>query len=792
MNKPKNGTMEPNGSGAPPANDDPLNQATAKAWLAIGSFAETLGDVDKAAAAYDSVLRHDPVNAQALTQLASLYRSRDMFAKAAELYQAALNVAPEQGETWGLLGHCYLMLDDLQRAYTAYQQALYHLGNPNVPKLWHGIGILYDRYGSLEYAEEAFARVLELDPNFDKALEIYFRLGIIYKHQNKLQQALECFKYILPLPPSPLTQPDIWFQIGLVLEAQRDWLGAKDAYERVLQANPQHAKVLQQLGCLYAQGLTSFYNLDTSLKLLAQSLELDNADAHTWYHLGRVHISRLDYTAAYDAFQQAVNRDSRNPTFWCSIGVLYYQIAQYRDALDAYTRAIRLNPYISEVWYDLGTLYETCNNQITDALDAYRQAQRLDPSNPHIRNRLEQLIKLHNEGATHAPKPPVDQRPTLPEGMLPVNSGPPEMAQGMGMGHPQMLAPPLHFQQLQANGINNPPPPPPAIQHQQQPQLRALDAGYSHSYTTTTSVAPVAPLGALEAVPIPAVETAPVAEAAPVTEAAPVPSVAAAAVSVPASEVVPAKRELEDAQDSATKKASSDASKPRNFHDILSNSGQNTPEPATSVTPIPVPVSVAPVEAPTVPVKAPSPVEKEVKGDATVAESEATVPVADAPADPLSEFSKPNEASFVQELDERDELAEREEAKDVEAPLRNVEEDDNYEDDEDEVMKDAEVEKPAEEKAKPLENPGEEKTEAFTTADSTPVFESNEADAKMDGPEAVAEKEEQREEQKEEAAVAEEPKAEAKEKAETSTDAEGDVDMAEVEPEVAEEKNTEK
>jgi glucose repression mediator protein len=31
------------------------------------------------------------------------------------------------------------------------------------PKLWYGIGILYDRYGSLDHAEEAFTSVLRMD-----------------------------------------------------------------------------------------------------------------------------------------------------------------------------------------------------------------------------------------------------------------------------------------------------------------------------------------------------------------------------------------------------------------------------------------------------------------------------------------------------------------------------------------------------------------------------------------------------------------------------------------------------
>jgi tetratricopeptide (TPR) repeat protein len=86
------------------------------------------------------------------------------------------------------------MMDDLQQAYSAYQQALYHLRDPKVvkpiswidvadfvdqePKLWYGIGILYDRYGSLEHAEEAFSQVMRMQPDFEKANEIYFRLGI--------------------------------------------------------------------------------------------------------------------------------------------------------------------------------------------------------------------------------------------------------------------------------------------------------------------------------------------------------------------------------------------------------------------------------------------------------------------------------------------------------------------------------------------------------------------------------------------------------------------------------------
>ncbi|CCG85040.1 protein of unknown function [Taphrina deformans PYCC 5710] len=378
--------------------------------IRLGKLAELMNDLDRAMVAYESALRQNPYSIPAMNQIATILRAREQFPRvslvvffAVEYFQSILNLDQNNGETWGSLGHCYLMMDDLQKAYSAYQQALYHLQNPKEPKLWYGIGILYDRYGSLEHAEEAFSQVMRMDSTFDKANEIYFRLGIIYKQQHNYSQSLECFNYIITNPPKPLTEVDIWFQIGHVYEQQKEYGKAKDAYERVLRDNPDHAKVLQQLGWLYHQQSSDLADQDLAVQFLTRSLESDGADAQSWYLLGRCYMAQRKYNKAYEAYQQAVYRDGRNPTFWCSIGVLYYQINQYRDALDAYSRAIRLNPYISEVWYDLGTLYESCNNQVSDALDAYSRAAELDPGNPHIKARLE-LLKSGQSGQSGGPR----------------------------------------------------------------------------------------------------------------------------------------------------------------------------------------------------------------------------------------------------------------------------------------------------------------------------------------------------------------------------------------------------
>lgn len=83
---------------------------------------------------------------------------------------------------------------------------------------------------------------------------------------------IQCFKYIVNSPPPPLTEEDIWFQIGHVHEQQKDFDSAKNAYQRVLDRDPNHAKVLQQLGWLHHQQSNSFASQEKAIEFLEKSV----------------------------------------------------------------------------------------------------------------------------------------------------------------------------------------------------------------------------------------------------------------------------------------------------------------------------------------------------------------------------------------------------------------------------------------------------------------------------------------------------------------------------------------
>lgn len=398
-----------------------LDNSTIQTWCALGSLANSMQMYDRAIELYEMALKKNSKCLEALIGIAEQYRDKEDFQKAIEYYQNALSVDKSVGSTWEALAHCYLMTDNLPDSYAAYQQALQLLEDPNVPKLWYGIAILYDRYATYDLAKEAFQRVLTIDPTYDKKSDIHFRLGIIYKHEQNYQLALENFRMILHTPPAPLSEVDIWFQIGHIYEVLEDYPAAQQAYEHILKENPAHAKVLQQLGWLHYQQymkntqrqLGSVKEQETHLELaisqLSQSLDYEPTDGYTWYLLGRSLMQQDRHSQAYAAYQQAVYRDSQNPRFWCSIGILYFRIAQYRDALDAYTRAIRLAPdSLPEVWYNAAILYEVSNNQIQDAVAAVENAVQADPSNPIYSAHLRALHAQRSSGVT-------DSKSVIPE-----------------------------------------------------------------------------------------------------------------------------------------------------------------------------------------------------------------------------------------------------------------------------------------------------------------------------------------------------------------------------------------
>lgn len=138
----------------------------------IGNLRMLMEDPEKAVRAYEEALRKNPYSAPALLGLVRYHKKVGNDARVVEYSQRylALDESGAAGEVWQVIGQALLVIGHLPHAYSCYQQAIAKTTKKDDPELWYGIGILYDRYGSMEHAEEAFASVLKLDPSEQRPL----------------------------------------------------------------------------------------------------------------------------------------------------------------------------------------------------------------------------------------------------------------------------------------------------------------------------------------------------------------------------------------------------------------------------------------------------------------------------------------------------------------------------------------------------------------------------------------------------------------------------------------------
>jgi glucose repression mediator protein len=127
--------------------------------MSLARIAEMQGDNENMLFSFEKALSHNRLNITALYSIGCCYEKSENYSKAADCFRSLVTLNDQNGNTdaWGHLGYCYMMLNDLSNAHTAYQYAMYNnTASQRDPKLWFGIGQLYERSGSLDHAEESF------------------------------------------------------------------------------------------------------------------------------------------------------------------------------------------------------------------------------------------------------------------------------------------------------------------------------------------------------------------------------------------------------------------------------------------------------------------------------------------------------------------------------------------------------------------------------------------------------------------------------------------------------------
>ncbi len=382
----------------------------ARAWNDLGSTYQALHRLEDAIKAFRRAIELDPTYTTPLNKLGDVYQELGYHEDAIEAYRQAIALEPGDAVSWNSLGDVYRELAQFEAAIEAYQQALNF--NPGFAWPYHSLGLIYQQQDRYELATPAFHQAARLHQRGEDRAIAWQQLGDIYRRLERFEEAVEAYQQARALGPAfawpyhnlgliyeqrgdyeaaaPLFRQAIarhkndrdrvlsWQRLGDVCHALNRYTEAIEAYQRVIELNPQAAGAWNCLGT--AQAALEHY--EAAIKAFERAIELDPTLAWPYHNLGLVYEQRAKYETAIPYYRQALDRHHQPldaATSWYNLGNVYLALERYPEATEAFSKATELNPGNALAWDSLGESYRAVKRQ-AEAEAAYRRAIQLDPT----------------------------------------------------------------------------------------------------------------------------------------------------------------------------------------------------------------------------------------------------------------------------------------------------------------------------------------------------------------------------------------------------------------------------
>ncbi len=205
-------------------------------------------------------------------------------------------------------------------------------------------GLVYQRAGQLEQAEQVYRQILQVDPSH---IEARRWLGVVAYRRGKNGLAVDCLSEVLQRAPQ---FAEAHCDLGAALKAQGRLDEAVGSYQRALSLQPDYAAAHNNLGnVLQEQG-----KLEQAAASLQQARHLkpDFPEAHNNLGVVLSALGRLDDAAA--CLEQALRLRPQYAEAHNNLGLVRRQQGKLDEAVASFREALRCQPAYAEAHHNLG------------------------------------------------------------------------------------------------------------------------------------------------------------------------------------------------------------------------------------------------------------------------------------------------------------------------------------------------------------------------------------------------------------------------------------------------------
>ncbi|HET9932374.1 MAG TPA: tetratricopeptide repeat protein, partial [Polyangiaceae bacterium] len=332
-------------------------------------YAQHLSDRERAARAYDRVLRDDASHAEAKAFLSELYSSEERWAELVALYERELKSKD---------------LHDAERLGDMLQIAMLHW-----KKLEHP-----------QDAEPWFERVRKVDPTNEGMLTFYREYCRTLEDDTRLMDVLQGAQRALKDGTKEKTR--LAQEIARLAEGQANAAKAIEQYKSVLRQDPDNAEARERLKTLYKQ--TQGHN--ALVELLRQQLERTPQDkyAERLAILREVATVYRQYQKSDTALLSVLNQivqlddklDEHDVLELREIVALYDKLGRHRELITHQIKLAEVTPDVEEkreLYRAAARRWLDQFSNVQNATEAYAKLLAIAPEDREARERLEELYR---------------------------------------------------------------------------------------------------------------------------------------------------------------------------------------------------------------------------------------------------------------------------------------------------------------------------------------------------------------------------------------------------------------
>jgi tetratricopeptide (TPR) repeat protein len=288
-----------------------------------------LGRLDDAVALVREQIKRSPQNAGSYFLLGVILQEQNKITEAREALEKAAQLAPDNSSSLQQL----VDLDIASKNYPAGHRRVDEVlqKQPNSAVGYYLRGKLYLAEEKFDLAQTALLKTIDLDPNLTSAYDL---LAATFLRANNLPEALNQMNAVLAKNPEDIRAR---LTTGMIYGQMKEFNKARDAYEKVIAANPTLVTALNNLAYLYAEKLN---DPKRATELAQKARLIAPTNPSVLDTLGWITYKQGDYQQAADLLGESVAKGPDNAEIQFHLGMAEYMMGRTDAARAALAKAV--------------------------------------------------------------------------------------------------------------------------------------------------------------------------------------------------------------------------------------------------------------------------------------------------------------------------------------------------------------------------------------------------------------------------------------------------------------------